>query len=149
MYIYLVVLQIRLESIDSINKILEEANKRIQPTGTGKASNCTLFPWQYIWNVAAQYNDFDQNLGVELSGELFGALRGRLYDSNKNLVMATLAVIGGIASAMGPPVEKSSKVCLLAFEDHFILFMSVCLQLLIGVLSTGNSVRCFEMPQRQ
>ncbi|XXG85325.1 hypothetical protein AAC387_Pa11g0421 [Persea americana] len=68
--------KIRLESIDSINKILEEANKRIQPTGTG---------------------------------ELFGALRGRLYDSNKNLVMATLAVIGGIASAMGPPVEKSSK----------------------------------------
>ncbi|XP_058079545.1 protein MOR1-like [Magnolia sinica] len=68
--------KIRLESIDSVNKILEEANKRIQPTGTG---------------------------------ELFGALRGRLYDSNKNLVMAALATIGGIASAMGPAVEKSSK----------------------------------------
>ncbi|KAF9600963.1 hypothetical protein IFM89_014669 [Coptis chinensis] len=26
--------EIRLESIDSVNKILEEANKRIQPTGT-------------------------------------------------------------------------------------------------------------------
>lgn len=42
--------------------------------------------------------------------ELFGALRGRLCDSNKNLVMATLATIGGLASAMGSPVEKSSKV---------------------------------------
>ncbi|XP_043808060.1 protein MOR1 isoform X2 [Manihot esculenta] len=68
--------KVRLESIEAVNKILEEANKRIQPTGTG---------------------------------ELFGALKGRLYDSNKNLVMATLTTIGGVASAMGPAVEKSSK----------------------------------------
>ncbi|KAJ6752322.1 hypothetical protein OIU85_002724 [Salix viminalis] len=68
--------KIRLESIEAVNKILEEANKRIQPTGTG---------------------------------ELFGALRGRLYDSNKNLIMTALTTIGGIASAMGPAVEKSSK----------------------------------------
>ncbi|KAF8413913.1 hypothetical protein HHK36_001909 [Tetracentron sinense] len=68
--------KIRLESIESVNKILEESNKRIQPTGTV---------------------------------ELFVALRGRLYDSNKNLVMATLSSIGAVASAMGPAVEKSSK----------------------------------------
>ncbi|KAJ6297856.1 hypothetical protein OIU76_019047 [Salix suchowensis] len=68
--------KLRLESIEAVNKILEEANKRIQPTGTG---------------------------------ELFGALRGRLYDSNKNLIMTALTTIGGIASAMGPAVEKSSK----------------------------------------
>ncbi|GAB2298703.1 Protein MICROTUBULE ORGANIZATION 1, variant 2 [Dionaea muscipula] len=66
----------RLESIEAVNKILEEANKRIQPTGTG---------------------------------ELFGALRGRLYDSNKKLVMEALCTIGSLASAMGPPVEKLSK----------------------------------------
>lgn len=68
--------KVRLESIEAVNKILEEANKRIQPTGTG---------------------------------ELFGALKGRLYDSNKNLVMATLTAIGGVAFSMGPAVEKSSK----------------------------------------
>ncbi|KAL8032653.1 hypothetical protein ABFX02_13G110200 [Erythranthe guttata] len=68
--------KIRLESIESVNKILEEANKRIQPIGTG---------------------------------ELFGALRNRLHDSNKNLIMATLSTIGALASAMGQPVEKSSK----------------------------------------
>ncbi|XP_073114484.1 protein MOR1 isoform X2 [Elaeis guineensis] len=68
--------KVRLESIESVNKILEEAHKRIQPTGTA---------------------------------ELFAALRGRLFDSNKNLVMATLSTIGSLASAMGPPVEKSSK----------------------------------------
>lgn len=68
--------KVRLESIETVNKILEESNKRIQPTGTV---------------------------------ELFGALRARLYDSNKNLVMATLTTVGGIASAMGPAVEKSSK----------------------------------------
>ncbi|KAK6932524.1 CLASP N-terminal domain [Dillenia turbinata] len=61
--------KIRLESIEAVNKILEEAHKL----------------------------------------ELFGALRGRLYDSNKNLIMATLSTIASIASAMGPPVEKSSK----------------------------------------
>lgn len=27
--------QVRLESIEAVNKILEEANKRIQPAGTG------------------------------------------------------------------------------------------------------------------
>ncbi|CAH8374190.1 unnamed protein product [Eruca vesicaria subsp. sativa] len=68
--------KMRLESIEGVNKILEEANKRIQPTGTG---------------------------------ELFGGLRGRLLDSNKNLVMQTLTTIGGVASAMGPTVEKASK----------------------------------------
>lgn len=68
--------KVRLESIEAVNKILEEANKRIQPNGTA---------------------------------ELFGALRGRLSDSNKNLVMATLTCVGNVASAMGPAVEKSSK----------------------------------------
>ncbi|KAF9599488.1 hypothetical protein IFM89_038582 [Coptis chinensis] len=53
--------------------------------------------------------------------ELFGDLRGRLYDNNKNLVMATL-VVGGVASAMGPMVEKSSKIPVslqdLAVQSH-------------------------------
>lgn len=49
-------------------------------------------------------------LACLISVELFGALKGRLYDSNKNLVMATLTTLGNIASAMGAAVEKSSKV---------------------------------------
>ncbi|XP_073058654.1 protein MOR1 isoform X1 [Primulina eburnea] len=68
--------KIRFESIESVNKIVEEANRRIQPTGTG---------------------------------ELFGALRSRLHDSNKNLIMTTLSTIGVLASAMGQAIEKSSK----------------------------------------
>ncbi|AQK62703.1 Protein MOR1 [Zea mays] len=48
------------------------------------------------------------SLGERIA-ELFSALRGRLYDNNKNLVMAILSTIGGLASAMGPSVEKSSK----------------------------------------
>lgn len=43
------------------------------------------------------------------TGELFVALRARLFDSNKNLVMSTLTAIGNIATAMGPAVEKTSK----------------------------------------
>ncbi|KAL5730206.1 Protein MICROTUBULE ORGANIZATION 1 [Ranunculus cassubicifolius] len=68
--------KLRTESIEAVNKILEEANKRIQPTGTV---------------------------------DLFGALKGRLSDSNKNVISATLATVGGVASAMGPVVEKASK----------------------------------------
>jgi cytoskeleton-associated protein 5 len=30
--------QVRLESIEAVNKIVEEAHKRIQPTGTGSFS---------------------------------------------------------------------------------------------------------------
>eukprot|EP00252_Welwitschia_mirabilis_P027944 TRINITY_DN9838_c0_g1_i1.p1 TRINITY_DN9838_c0_g1~~TRINITY_DN9838_c0_g1_i1.p1 ORF type:complete len:2078 (+),score=475.99 TRINITY_DN9838_c0_g1_i1:649-6234(+) len=71
--------KVRLESIESVNKILEEANKRIQPTGTA---------------------------------ELFGALKARLSDTNKNLVATALAAIGNIAAAMGSPVEKISKALL-------------------------------------
>ncbi|CAM8905774.1 unnamed protein product [Rhodiola kirilowii] len=72
--------KVRLESIEAVNKILEEANKRIQPTGTA---------------------------------ELIGALRGRLNDSNKNLVMATLNTFGAMASAMGLPFDKATKGMLL------------------------------------
>jgi len=53
-----------------------------------------------------------------LPGELFGALRGRLYDSNKNIVMATLTTISNLASAMGQAVEKSSKVS--EFSSAFV-----------------------------
>ncbi|KAM2934054.1 hypothetical protein FF1_041921 [Malus domestica] len=56
--------EVRLESKEAVNKILEEANKRIQPTGT----NC-----------------------------------------NKNLVAATLTVVGNVASAIGAPAEMLSK----------------------------------------
>lgn len=68
--------KVRQESIEGINKIIEEANKRIQPTGTG---------------------------------EMFTSLKGRLCDSNKNLVMMTLTTLGNLACAMGPAADKSSK----------------------------------------
>lgn len=38
------------------------------------------------------------------------SLKARLNDSNKNLVMMTLATLGSIATAMGSVVEKHSKV---------------------------------------
>lgn len=57
-------------------------------------------------------------------GELFGALRGRLYDSNKNLIMATLSTFAGVASAMGPAVEKSSKVQIVQNLNFVVCFFS-------------------------
>lgn len=43
--------QVRLESIEAVNKILEEANKRIQPTGTGMTLFCLCIP-----NIFGQCN---------------------------------------------------------------------------------------------
>ncbi|KAG0602469.1 hypothetical protein M758_10G016500 [Ceratodon purpureus] len=68
--------KLRQESLEAVNGIIEDANKRIQPTGTG---------------------------------ELFMTLKARLNDSNKNLVMMTLATLGTLATAMGPVIEKHSK----------------------------------------
>lgn len=106
----------RLESIELVNKILEEAHKRIQPTGTGIAfffklimTGCIvimlmwILPWIFVCTLKTLFYCCN-------SGELFDVLKSRLNDSNKNVVMATLATVGGIASAMGPAVEKASKV---------------------------------------
>ena len=49
----------------------------------------------------------------DYTGELFTSLRGRLSDSNKNLVTMTLTTLGNLASAMGPAVDKTSKVWLM------------------------------------
>ncbi|KAL5673492.1 hypothetical protein ACJX0J_017798, partial [Zea mays] len=74
------------------------ANKKLLDGLDGAGTSIAAL--ETIWNA----------LGFNVSGpELFSALRGRLYDSNKNLVMATLSTIGGLVSAMGPSVEKSSK----------------------------------------
>ncbi|GKB56536.1 protein MOR1, partial [Tanacetum coccineum] len=53
----------------------------------------------------------ETNMRIEPTGtvELFRALGARLYDSNQNLIMATLTSISGLPSAMGPAIQKSSK----------------------------------------
>lgn len=40
--------QVRLESIEAVNNILEEANKRIQPAGTGNVNNWDNFDDYYF-----------------------------------------------------------------------------------------------------
>ncbi|CAJ2679799.1 unnamed protein product [Trifolium pratense] len=61
--------------------------------------------------------------------------RGRLNDSNKNQVMATLTKIGNVASAMHHAVEKSSKGILKCLGDNR-KHMRVC------VLNTLDSLLC-------
>ncbi|CAL5361236.1 unnamed protein product [Camellia sinensis] len=60
--------------------------------------------WSYI-----EFVDNQDVLDLIEKLELFGALRGRLYDSNKNLIMATLSTSGAVTSVLGLAVEKSSK----------------------------------------
>lgn len=63
--------------------------------------------------------------------------------------MATLATIGNVASAMGPSVEKSGKVCCGSL-DNFLLISyplgSWTSIVLYGfILFSGGAVRCLEM----
>ncbi|CAI5478770.1 unnamed protein product [Closterium sp. Yama58-4] len=68
--------KVRQESMDAVNGIIEEANRRILPDGTF---------------------------------EVFGALRARLSDSNKNLIILAMNTIANLADAMGAPVDKHSR----------------------------------------
>ena len=66
----------RQAALESIDKALVGANKRITTDGMG---------------------------------ELFQALKGPLADSNKNLIAQACLVVGSLASAIGPAVEKDGK----------------------------------------
>ena len=83
-------------------------------------------------------------LPVLLPGELFGALRGRLVDSNKNIVMASLTTIGNVASAMGQAVEKASKVrgfcSVFVFFSHLVLFCRFLFEYFLKWFVAGYSV---------
>ncbi|CAI7892594.1 unnamed protein product [Closterium sp. NIES-54] len=68
--------KVRQESMDAVNGIVEEANRRILPEGTF---------------------------------EVFGALKARLSDSNKNLIILAMNTIANLADAMGAPVDKQSR----------------------------------------
>lgn len=58
-------------------------------------------------------------------GEMFGALKGRLTDPNKNLIVLTMTTIAALATAMGPAVDKASR----------------------GIV--GDVLRCLSDPKRQ
>ncbi|GAQ86856.1 Armadillo repeat superfamily protein [Klebsormidium nitens] len=68
--------KVRQAAIESVNQVIEDARKRIQPAGLG---------------------------------DLFAALKGRLNDSNKNLVVSALAVLASLAAALGPGADKTNK----------------------------------------
>ena len=70
------VIQLRLESIEAVNKIVEEANKRIQPTGTGMCmKSVIIFPgWLLIVCVLLPESYFlFFNLLLIISGAIWGS----------------------------------------------------------------------------
>ncbi|GJW01047.1 ribonuclease H-like domain, reverse transcriptase, RNA-dependent DNA polymerase [Tanacetum coccineum] len=89
-------------------------------TQEGKGTTCIIFYYgesPISWSTQKQATvalssfrfSIQQRIQPTRTVELFGALRARLYDSNQNLIMATLTSISGLESAMGPTIEKSSK----------------------------------------
>lgn len=82
---------------------------------------------------------------LNCAGELFGALRGRLYDSHKNLIMATLSTFGGVVSAMGPAVEKSSKVQVVQNLNFVFSVFFLVIDYPIMFFIAGDSVGHIEM----
>ncbi|KAL2612993.1 hypothetical protein R1flu_024685 [Riccia fluitans] len=76
--------------------------------------NFTSADWKVRQEAIEAVNTILQESNMRIqangTGELIGALKGRLADSNKNLVIMTLATFGKIAQAMGPSFEKCFKV---------------------------------------
>ncbi|KAG4919343.1 hypothetical protein JHK82_056780 [Glycine max] len=112
----------RLEAISSLKQQVEGLQDLDQSVEILIRLVCTLPGWseknvqvqqqviEVITHIGSTATKFPKKCVVLcLSGELFGALRGRLVDSNKNIVMASLTTIGNVASAMGQAVEKASK----------------------------------------
>ncbi|KAL3680081.1 hypothetical protein R1sor_023037 [Riccia sorocarpa] len=76
--------------------------------------NFTSADWKVRQEAIEAVNTILQEANMRIqangTGELIGALKGRLADSNKNLVIMTLASFGKVAQAMGPGFEKCFKV---------------------------------------
>ncbi|PNX55715.1 protein MOR1-like, partial [Trifolium pratense] len=69
-------------------------------------------------------------------GDLFGALRARLNDSNKKLVMATLTSIGNVASAMRQAKFSFLSDILKCLGDNR-KYMRVCV---LNTLDSANQI---------
>ncbi|CAL5415679.1 unnamed protein product [Camellia sinensis] len=101
-----------------IRRSLDPVQATVSRDGLAKTIYYRLFDWdlQQHFNQMEQeeytkeeinwsYIEFVDNQDVlDLIEKI-----GRLYDSNKNLIMATLSTIGAVTSAMGLAVEKSNK----------------------------------------
>ena len=59
---------------------------------------------------------------IKVTGaELWKSLRARLQDSNKNILVQVLALLGKIAEAMGPDADKHAKHVLPSMLVSFVL----------------------------
>lgn len=74
-----------------------------------------------LWCKAGSVIVVSPAVGCVLAGELFSALKGRLSDPNKNLIMLAITTTGNVASAMGAPADKSSKVQCCTFTQASVL----------------------------
>ncbi|ONM17578.1 Protein MOR1 [Zea mays] len=119
LHVSLQIIPLRSARVAALLKLKYEAScEKLRWIGSGLSCVCIKRKGTYE-RICKNFRPVQLNVFIQLvvnclghlitAAELFSALRGRLYDSNKNLVMATLSTIGGLASAMGPSVEKSSK----------------------------------------
>eukprot|EP01117_Protostelium_nocturnum_P010147 TRINITY_DN3620_c0_g1_i2.p1 TRINITY_DN3620_c0_g1~~TRINITY_DN3620_c0_g1_i2.p1 ORF type:complete len:2002 (+),score=827.22 TRINITY_DN3620_c0_g1_i2:52-6057(+) len=68
--------------------------------------------------VAAIINAANKRIGPNLGG-LIPAMKGRVSDSNKNLAVYAMEVLGLIATSMGQPIEKQSKAIIPSVLTNF------------------------------
>lgn len=64
-----------------------------------------VFPFPKVTEILKNAKFIEPNLG-----DLPGALKGRLGDSNKNLVMTTLNIVSTLASSMGSSCSRHAKI---------------------------------------
>ena len=95
----------------------------------------------------------DMNKRIDANpGEILNVVKARLADSNKNLVVSALGIMGGIATAMGKPIEKQYKFILPSVlkgtknEENWrkvVRGICVCLCLFLCVFVTLCVFLCF------
>lgn len=84
-----------------------------------------------------------QTLHIQV-GELFSGLKARMADSNKNLVVQALSLVGKLAKAMGKGINRSGSIVLapalknLSDNKHNVRIMLPCL--MSGIEAPGFEV---------
>ena len=87
----------------------------INPTNTSRsASFMFIFVLIQVQEIIKAAKFIEPNLG-----ELPGALKARLSDSNKNHIMTTLGIIGTLASSMGSDCSKFAKTFIPGTINNF------------------------------
>jgi cytoskeleton-associated protein 5 len=118
----------RQEALQQVEQIINDTNKHIQPKLGGTFHFILIFStsFQFFFSFASEVFIFPFSLFYVLIPTLFLLLKGlipalkkRLVDTNKNLTVLALNILGDLATAVGPAIESQLKLIATAILNNF------------------------------